>query len=74
MSEIAEKDKEIKQTKADLETLDIKAENLQNLQNLYQNFLTVYTGVSPRDNQIYIEFLKEKSLIEWVKRLLQTSS
>ena len=66
LSEIAEKDKEIKQTKADLETLDIKAENLQNLQNLYQNFLTVYIGVSPRDNQIYIEFLKEKSLIEWV--------
>lgn len=66
LSELAEKEKEIIQTKKDIETLTIKAENIQNIDNLYKNFLVSYENVSPRTNEIYIEFLKSKSLIDWL--------
>jgi len=65
--EIEEKDREITQTKKDIETLTIKAENLQTLNNLYKSFLIAYNSVLPRENDVYTEFIKEKSLIERVK-------
>ena len=46
--------------------LDIKAENIQNVQTLYSNFKNAYESVDPRNNTIYIEFIKEKSLLDWL--------
>ena len=68
LNEISCKDIEISQAKSDLAALNIKADNLQELQNLYKNFLVAYENVLPRDNLIYTSFLSEnnKSLIEWV--------
>jgi len=70
ISEINEKDTEIAQTKKDLEVLNTKLENLQELNNLYKGFLNEYSSVQPRDNDIYIKFISEKSLIEWVNNSL----
>lgn len=70
LTEIVEKDEEIKQTKKDLETLNTKSENLQYIQNLYLNFKKELESVAPRENAFYIEFVKEKSLAQWVNSSL----
>lgn len=66
LSEIVAKQEEINQTKNDIETLEINAENLQNSYNLYQLFLTAYENLSVRQNQFFTVFVKDKSLVEWV--------
>ena len=72
LSEIASKDEDIKQVKKDIDDLSIKVDNLQALQALYCNFQEVYKDLMPRDNDIYIEFIRDKSLMEWVSGMFST--
>lgn len=64
---ITECDADIAQTKKDLEILNTKADNLNDLFNLFNAFNIAYTNVNPRDNPVYAEFCKEKSLSEWIE-------
>ena len=66
LSEIVAKDAEINQTKKDIEGLEINADNLQSSYNLYQLFMNAYSNLDVRQNQFFNEFVKNKSLVEWV--------
>lgn len=55
---------EVFQIKKDLELLDVKAENIQEILNLYKNFKIAYANLLPRDNFIYNYFLNGISLEE----------
>ena len=61
---------EIETVKNDLELLETKAENIESLQTLYLNFSEEYKTLGPRDNQIYVEFIKETSLIKFINASL----
>lgn len=66
VSEIEEIDTLVLQSKKDIESLNLKFENLQYIQTLYKNFKNEYESVLPRENSIYTKFIENKSLIEWV--------
>lgn len=65
-SMISESEAAIAQSKIDLEKLDTKADNLNELFNLFKLFNVAYTNVSPRENSILAAFLSEKSLKDWI--------
>lgn len=66
LSEIKMKEEEISKTKEDLDVLNLKAENIQNISNIYKLFKSSYEDSLPRTNEILIEFLKKKSIVDWV--------
>lgn len=67
VSEITKIDDDICALKNDIESLNIKLENLKELQTLYVNFQNALKNVDIRNNPIYALLVKEKSLIEWVE-------
>lgn len=63
---VEEKDAEILQLKKDIELMETKAENLNELLMLYKAFITAFSAVGPRDNPIFLEFISDKSLLDWM--------
>jgi DNA repair exonuclease SbcCD ATPase subunit len=57
--EIKRLQEEIDQLTRDLESYEIKAENIQDIKNLYLNFHYNYDQMSPRNNIVYQEFVKQ---------------
>ena len=43
----------------DLESYEVKAENIQDIKNLYLNFHYNYDQMNPRNNIVYQEFVKK---------------
>lgn len=66
ISEITEINSELKSLENDIESLQVKSENLQEYQTLYINFKNSYNLLNVRDNDIYLEFVKEKPIADWV--------
>jgi DNA repair exonuclease SbcCD ATPase subunit len=72
--DINKKDQEIINIKHDIDVLNTKAESIQELQNMYSLFSEAYKNVSFRENLILTEFLKTKSLQEWIQGSLSDFS
>ena len=71
LEDISNLNSEISSIKKELEELDVKAENLQEVYSLFKNFEVAYEEVSPRENDILASFISEKSLLDYIKGPIQ---